>query len=216
MMNQLFDYYMVALFLTDALPLIVFICLSKSRKEQVPKLLLSWLLIRLMADYLCGIADYFQLPTYPVFHFSIFMEFTLLTLYFIQLKQLKSIWRMVLLSIPLLVFLTELSFINSLFELNEFSILVSSFLTTLLFLSLLFDQKILNENQVKTVTALFLYHAVTMIFGVFQREMRTNTETMQLIYPFFLLSYVSISVYFTYLFWILRKKGEGKMAIKGN
>lgn len=215
-MNPIFEFYKVVLFLTDVLPLIAFLCLPKSIKEQVPKLLLSWLLIRFMADCLCGVADHFQLATYPIFHFSIFIEFTLLTWYFIQLKQLKSIWSKVLLFIPLLVFLIELSFINSLFELNEFSILVSSFLTTLLFLSLLFDQKILNENQVKTVTALFLYHAVTMIFGVFQREMRTDMATMQLIYPFFLLSYVSLSVYFTYHFWILRKSEEGKMSIKGN
>jgi hypothetical protein len=215
-MNPIFEFYKVALFLTDALPLIAFLCLPKSIKEQVPTLLLSWLLIRLMANGFCEVADRLQLPTYPVFHVSVFIEFTLLTLYFIQLKQLKSIWRKVLLSIPILVFLTELCFINSLFALNEFSILVSSFLTTLLFLSLLFDQKTLNENQVKTATALFLFHTVTFIFSLLQREIRINMATMQLIYPFFLLSYVSISVYFTYQFWILRKSGEGKMAIKGN
>jgi hypothetical protein len=208
--NMIFTYGLIA---SGALPVLAYLTLPKSGKEQVSTLIIAWFATRVLADTVAHVAYvYLNLNVYPVFHVSICIEFTLLMLYFVNVmgwNRRPLGW--ILTSIPLVTFLVEITFVNSIFELEEISIAAYFLVIAMLYMSLMFNPSKWNKKQLVIILSFFIYHAFLAVFGVFQTEMRTNFDLFKFIYPFFWTANLVFNLFFAYYFWTFRKLEKGSV-----
>ncbi len=206
-------FYTYGLIISGILPVLAYLALPKSGKEQVSTLIVAWFATRVLADTVAHVVyQYLQLNVYPVFHVSICIEFTLLILYFVKLKGWNRHplgW--ILACMPLSIFLMEISFVNSIYNLEEISITAYFLVIALLFLTLIMHPSRLDKKQLVIILIFFLYHAFFVVFGVFHTELRANLDLFKLIYPYFWTANSAFNVFFTYYFWTFRKLEKGSI-----
>ena len=208
--NMIFTYGLIA---SGTLPVLAYLTLPKNGKDQVSKLIIAWFATRVLADTVAHVAYiYFKLNVYPVFHVSICIEFTLLMLYFVNVKGWNRRplgW--ILASIPLAIFLVEITFVNSIYVLEEISIAAYFLVIALLFMTLMFNPSKLEKKQLVMILSFFIYHAFLVVFGVFQTEVRTNYDLFKFVYPFFWTANLVFNLFFAYYFWTFRKLEKGSV-----
>ncbi len=211
-MFNLFEIYSFGLMASGALPVFTYLTLPKSGKDQVSKLIIAWFATRVLADATSYIAYQNQLNIYPIFHVSVFIEFSLMMLYFVKFKQwLHKPMGWMLLSIPLLAFLGEIFFVDSIFSLNQISLTVNYLVIALLFLTLIMHPFKLDKKQLVIILIFFLYHAFLVVYGVFQTELRSNPDLFKFIYPYFWTANSAFNLFFAYYFWTFRKLEKGSV-----
>jgi hypothetical protein len=208
--NMIFTYGLIA---SGALPVLAYLTLPKSGKEQVSTLIIAWFATRVLADTVAHVAYvYLNLNVYPVFHVSICIEFTLLMLYFVNVmgwNRRPLGW--MLTSIPLVTFLVEITFVNSIFELEEISIAAYFLVIAMLYMSLMFNPSKWNKKQLVIILSFFIYHAFLAVFGIFHTLVRTNYDLFKFIYPFFWTANLAFNLFFAYYFWTFRKLEKGSI-----
>ena len=212
-MSTINMFYTYGLIISGILPVLAYLALPKSGKEQVSTLIVAWFATRVLADTVAHVAYVFlNLNVYPVFHMSICIEFTLLMLYFVKLKGWNRRplgW--VLACIPLVTFLVEITFVNSIFELEEISIAAYFLVIAMLYMSLMFHTSKWNKKQLVIILSFFIYHAFLVVFGVFHTLVRTIHDLFKFIYPFFWTANLAFNLFFAYYFWTFRKLEKGSV-----
>ena len=207
---MIFTYGLIA---SGTLPVLAYLTLPKSGKDQVSKLIIAWFATRVLADTVAHFAYFFfRLNVYPVFHVSICIEFTLLMLYFVNVKDWNRRplgW--ILASIPLVIFLVEITHVNSIYVLEEISIAAYYLIIAMVFLSLMFNPSKWDKKQLVIILSFFIYHAFLVVFGIFQTEMRSNIDLFKFVYPFFWTANLVFNLFFVYYFLTFRKLGKGSV-----
>jgi hypothetical protein len=199
-------FYLFTLFLSGLLPVIFGFQFLKRKRIYEIQLVTLWFLIRVLTD--CSafvIKTNFDCCVYPFFHISVLLEALALITFFISLDKNPSKKKQWIYLIPIAVFLLETFFTGSLFQVNRLSIICYNVLMSVLMLRLLTYYDKIDGFLVPIVKALFVFHAVSFIYSLFEHVLRINSEMMSFVYPGFLLLILSLNLFFTYYLWSTRK-----------
>lgn len=167
--------------------------------------LLAWTSIRLIADGISFVLKFqLNLNIFPVFHTSILIEGILITSFYSRLnKKGKSLsWLLIL---PVIFFCFDVTLWSSIFESNGMSFMLYNLLSVILMFKLLTNLNTIEYNYRPIVKAMFIFHSVSFIYSIVEHVIRINDEMMQIAYPIFLLSIVSLNLYIFYYLWLVRK-----------
>ena len=201
-------FYKFGTIISGAMPVLAYLSLPKTGKVQVSPLIFVWFLTRFLADTGAHIALYANQSHQFVFNytqFTVFIEFTLMMLYFVKLKSWNREpkgW--ILAMIPLMIYVFEIYIGHPLMDFGELLLTVNYLVVALLFLSLMFHPSKWDRNQLIIIWSFFLYHAFFVIFGIIQTDMRSSYHIMSLIYPFFWIANIVFNLFFAYYFWTFR------------
>jgi hypothetical protein len=214
-MFNVFVIYVCGLLVSGPLPVLAYLCLSKNGKDQVSPLIIAWFLLRFLADAGSYIAHQNHQDLRHIYYFeqvTVCIEFTLMMLYFVKLKNWNHKpmgW--ILVVIPLLIYLFEIFLGSPATDFGELLLTAYFLVIALLFLSLMFQPTKWEKGQSIIIWSFFLYHAFFVIYGVIQTDMRTSSNLMHLIYPFFWLGIVGFNVFFAYFLWNLKRNEGGNL-----
>jgi hypothetical protein len=198
--------YLAILFSSGLLPVILGFIFLKTKRNYPIQILTIWFLVRFLTDITSSLLKInFDICVYPFFHISVLLEALALITFFISLYKNPSKKKQWIYLIPIAVFVLETIFTGSLFQVNRLSIVSYNLLTTVLMLRLLIDYDKIDGFLVPIVKALFVFHAVSFIYSLFEHVLRINSEMMSFVYPGFLLLILSLNLFFTYNLWSTRK-----------
>jgi hypothetical protein len=165
-----------------------------------------WFFIRLTSDFVSITLDlkYHENPI-PVYHISTFLETILMIRLFVQLKNSSNWTIMKLAVLPFIALILDVVILGSIFEISIYGHVLSFALTSLLLFSLIYQNKSLNYRILSILRSLFIFHAILLVYALFQNVIRSNIEIFKFCYPLFLFTNVSMNLYPTYLLWSMRK-----------
>lgn len=169
------------------------------------KSLISWFIIRFVSELISYLFTFqFKLNTTPIFHISVLLESIFIILYFNEMNKFKKYFQL-LLFIPALSFYFEIKYPGSIYKSNGISFMTYNILSALIMLKLLWNYEKINEFSRPIIVALFIFHSVSFTYSIIENEIRNNDSLMQIVFPFFLLSIVSLNLYISYYLWSARK-----------
>ena len=177
----------------------------RDKNNLLISFLLAWTSIRFIADALSFILKFLlNLNIFPVFHISVLIEGILITFFYSRLnKKGKSIgWISIF---PVIFFFLDALFWSSIIESNGISFMLYNLLTVILMLMLLLNLNKIENTFRPIIKALFVFHSVSFIYSILEHLIRINDDMMQIAYPIFLLSIVSLNLYIFYYLWSIRK-----------
>lgn len=196
--------YLSALYLSD-LSAVYQSFRCRDKNNVLISFLLAWTSIRLIADGISFVLKFqLNLNIFPVFHTSILIEGILITSFYSRLnKKGKSLsWLLIL---PVIFFCFDVTLWSSIFESNGMSFMLYNLLSVILMFKLLTNLNTIEYNYRPIVKAMFIFHSVSFIYSIVEHVIRINDEMMQIAYPIFLLSIVSLNLYIFYYLWLVRK-----------
>lgn len=174
------------------------------KKPVENKVLYFWFLTRFLADFSIFIGilvfnDVFII----IMQTSIIIESVLLAL-LLKNRFDKDKFKLLLL-FPLLIFSIEIvNFIvgGSIIQLGF--IFYNLLASILLFIGFVKTQSISYTTD-NTLKVLFIFHAVTFIYSLFDYIIRDNIDLMKIVYPLFLLIIVALNIFYIINSWSPRK-----------
>lgn len=177
----------------------------RDKNNLLISFLLAWTSIRFIADGLSYILKFqLNLNIFPVFHISVLIEGILIIFFYSRLnKKGKTLgWMFIF---PMIFFFLDVSFWSSIFESNGISFMLYNLMSVILMLKLLINLNKIENTYRPIIKALFIFHSVSFIYSILEHVIRINDEMMQIAYPIFLLSIVSLNLYIFYYLWSVRK-----------
>lgn len=174
------------------------------KKPVENKVLYFWFLTRFLADFSIFIGilvfnDVFII----IMQTSIIIESVLLAL--LLKNRFDKVKFKLLLLFPLLIFSIEIvNFIvgGSIIQLGF--IFYNLLASILLFIGFVKTQSISYTTD-NTLKVLFIFHAVTFIYSLFDYIIRDNIDLMKIVYPLFLLIIVALNIFYIINSWSPRK-----------
>jgi hypothetical protein len=177
----------------------------RDKNNLLISFLLAWTSIRFIADGLSYILKFqLNLNIFPVFHISVLIEGILIIFFYSRLnKKGKTLgWMFIF---PMIFFFLDVSFWSSIFESNGISFMLYNLMSVILMLKLLINLNKIENTYRPIIKALFIFHSVSFIYSILEHVIRINDDMMQIAYPIFLLSIVSLNLYIFYYLWSVRK-----------
>lgn len=174
------------------------------KKPVENKVLYFWFLTRFLADFSVFIGIIvFNHVFIIIMQTSIIIESVLLVL--LLKNRFDKVKFKLLLLFPLLIFSIEIvNFIvgGSIIQLGF--IFYNLLASILLFIGFVKTQSISYTTD-NTLKVLFIFHAVTFIYSLFDYIIRDNIDLMKIVYPLFLLIIVALNIFYIINSWSPRK-----------
>jgi hypothetical protein len=202
----LIQLYIYILIVSGFFPLAVIFLNRRNCTKSLHVSFILWLASRFTSDVTAHFFyEYIGISVFPVFHISILVESLLIIWYFFHISKSLNGYLKIIYLIPIAIFLLETQVFGSIFTTNRFGLMSYYTIVSALMLTLLFSNNRIEQIDLTIIRVLFVFHAVSFVHSIFEHLLRTNQETMALIYPFVLLLIVSINFFFTKYLWSVLK-----------
>lgn len=202
---SLFNIYLFSLLGSGLLAAAIAV-ICKFSNDKISFSLIIWLIIRLLSDSLAFLLILkFRINNFPVFHVSILMEALLILNFFHGFFKTKVEFRILTYFIPVIIFILETQFLGSILSSNRISFMSYNLMTSILMFILIWNIKRIKIFDQSIVKALFVFHSISFIYSISENVIRVNDDLMSLILPIFLVSIISLNLFFSYHLWSVRR-----------
>jgi hypothetical protein len=189
------------------IPLVLCIVLPRIFGNKIKTSLLFWFATKCIADLASIITlKILKLNFFPIFHISVLIENLIMFVYIFNFFNFSKTKRLLLYSIPILIFVFEILFFGSLFELNKISLVTCNLLVSILLLILLFAPKKIEKREFSFILTLFVFHSISFVYFLFDQFRRYNEYINENIYPIYIVFVVFLNLHFLYFIWSKRRK----------
>lgn len=174
------------------------------KKPLENKVLFFWYLTRFTADiavFICFLI--FDKVFFIIFQTSVIFETVLLSV-LLNKAFVKDKFKLLHL-FPLLILLIEIFnfLING--KIIQLGFIFYNLIASILLLVVLLKMHGINKTNFNTFKILFVFHAVSFIYSLFDNIIRDNIDLMKLVYPIFLFTIVFLNIHYIFNSWFTRK-----------
>ncbi len=183
-----------------------FLLFKKTGYLKQNGLLFFWFVSRFLSDLICFSIDRgLGLTVYPVFHISIFIEFELMIFFYLLYINGRWFYKILLLSIPLIVLIFDCFFIASIFQDPVLAAVIYYLMISIFFIHLILNNDLIEKSYLNLLSAFMTYHVLLFFYSIFINQISSSDFLMATVYPLSLICIVGINLYIFYFQWSLTK-----------